>query len=583
MTRATWVLWVGVAALYALLAPDVVLGGDNAEFVTLAARTGVAHPSGYPLHVLLSRGLSALIPAGPILAASLATALVGVAQVAALERACRAWGARPAVATLAAALFAVSPLALHLNTHAEVFALNGLLAALILGLAAPASPWRGARRGLALAALAGLALANHLSCVTLAPVGLFGVYLAWREAAGRERALLALGAPLALLAPLGLYFTLLLPPDDPSLVWGVMQGPEDVLHHALRRDYGTLQLSAQGGEARVGANLLLLAGSVGGAAAVAALGLALRRQERAGWALAAAALVSGPLFISRFNINPDTLLGGHVVERFHMLPLLVLTPLAALGLQEALARLPASVRALGERRGAAALLGAVATAAVLLAGLPGLQARHSPAVDHYLRAALGSAPPKAVLLGTGDHRVFGLRYLQRVEGLRPDVICIDYALLPYPWYQAEIARLLGDGAPLIPPGEGPASVRMATRLLATGRPLHLLTTDMPAILASLPSHPAPMGIRVLPPGQVPPPPEALLIDLARAYQALDLDYPRPHLEDGWAAEVHLRYAEPWLAIASALQQTGHPDLAQQAAQQADALAPLDTSAPGSAP
>src|SRR5438552_1309526 len=67
------VAFVVTAALYTTTATRYVLGGDNAEFVALAADGGVAHPPGYPLYVLYLRALHGIPAATPAHAAALAT------------------------------------------------------------------------------------------------------------------------------------------------------------------------------------------------------------------------------------------------------------------------------------------------------------------------------------------------------------------------------------------------------------------------------------------------------------------------------------------------------------------------------
>ena len=110
MRRAADGGWLGLAALiaYAALASPHIVDGDNAEFATLAAIGGRAHPSGYPLYVLWLRAWSWL-PGSPAYAGALATAVLGALAVVALHAACRAWGARPLAATITTAVFAAAP------------------------------------------------------------------------------------------------------------------------------------------------------------------------------------------------------------------------------------------------------------------------------------------------------------------------------------------------------------------------------------------------------------------------------------------------------------------------------------------
>src|SRR5882724_9666524 len=161
--------------VYAYLAPAHVVDGDNAEFSTLSVTGGIAHPSGYPLYLLWLHATSWLPGSSPAHTAALATAILGGAAVAMLHAACRAWGARPLAATTACAIFAGAPVVMRVASEAEVFILNALLVSAVLWLAARGGPLRGERRAAALGLVAGLALANHLTCVLVAPVGILGV------------------------------------------------------------------------------------------------------------------------------------------------------------------------------------------------------------------------------------------------------------------------------------------------------------------------------------------------------------------------------------------------------------------------
>lgn len=94
-------------ATYLATSSAHLAGGDSAEFVTIFAKGGVAHPSGYPLYCLLLR-LCAWMPGGPILGSSRVSAIIGALSIAAVYRACRAWGASQGAASIAAAAYAVS-------------------------------------------------------------------------------------------------------------------------------------------------------------------------------------------------------------------------------------------------------------------------------------------------------------------------------------------------------------------------------------------------------------------------------------------------------------------------------------------
>src|SRR5215831_1295003 len=67
--------------VYVALASSEVVDGDNAEFATLGAVGGRAHPSGYPLYVLWLRAWSWLPGQTQAHSAAFATAILGAAAV----------------------------------------------------------------------------------------------------------------------------------------------------------------------------------------------------------------------------------------------------------------------------------------------------------------------------------------------------------------------------------------------------------------------------------------------------------------------------------------------------------------------
>jgi hypothetical protein len=65
------------------------------------------------------------------------------------------------------------------------------------------------------------------------------------------------------------------------------------------------------------------------------------------------------------------------------------------------------------------------------------------AAHEFAAALLESTPHNAVLFVAGDNDSYPLWYLQRVEGVRPDVFLVTLPLLPATWYAQEIARRAG--------------------------------------------------------------------------------------------------------------------------------------------
>ena len=572
-SRAASGSWlVGLCALiaYALLASPRIVDGDSAEFATLAAIGGRAHPSGYPLYVLWLRLWSWLPGATAAQAAGFATAILGALAVGVLHAACRAWGARPVAATISAVIVAAAPIIERYHSEAEVFAMNNLVVALVLWISAAGGPLRGRWRAAALAVIAGAGLANHLTCVLVAPIGLLGVVRGVREtrAAGGS----AVAACALAVAGLGLGllpYAYLLAGDGPAS-WGDVATLSDVLDTFLRRDYGgATSFQATGATVPWLTSVAALAATIArswlwllAVGGVAMLAVRIRRpigESRWAWALLAASFVlAGPVLVARFNIDPQGL-GRYVCERFHVLPTILLAvPVAAL-LDLVCARLARPAIATG-----AAVLG---FAVLSLASAPGLARVHSPAMELGIRNLLRSLPPSSVVVVIDDDLCFGGRYVQLVGGERPDVAVVCGGMLPWPWYRAVWARrglLLADDL-------GPS---LGVALLRTGRP-SFVDRRQTRLLTAYPSYAFGITRRLLPPGTEPPRPRDVAAINREIYRGYDLDYPRPGPDDEYAAVAHHRYAEGWVTIASLLAAGGDREAAAEALELARALLPAD--------
>ncbi len=429
---------VGAAALaayVATLAPGLT-GGDAGELALAARAFSVAHPPGYPLYVVLGR-LAAALPVGALaFRLNLLSAVCGAGAAALLCRALLSLGVDRACAVAAALLFAVSPLAWTWHTRAEVFALNDLLGAALLAATAGCLE-RGSRRGLAACgALCGLGLANHLTFALLAaPVAALLAVRFRRDVKGLLSAgALAVGTAglLYLQLPLGAWLA-------PADAWGEPQTLAGLAHHLLRRDYGTLQLASEQltSQAALGGTLAAFladeAAQLGYLAApLALLGLAVAPQGLR-WTLLGAWLLSGAAFLAlaRFPSEPELL--RQVLARFWLQPLMLACVAAGLGLGWLRRRAPGW--------GAAAALALFVPCAVLLATSSGAPRRRGGVLpEAYARAVLAPLPPGALLLTRGDLFGNALRYAQRAQGVRSDVLLLDSELLTYRWYVERRAR-----------------------------------------------------------------------------------------------------------------------------------------------
>jgi hypothetical protein len=191
-------------ALYLRTLAPGVLGGDSGEFQFTAWLAGFAHPTGYPLYLILGSLWSHVLPFhNPAWRMNAFSALWGGVTVALVYLLTRrtlqitaprvaAWKHR-ALALLAALTFAVTPTFWSQAVIAEVYTLNAaFMTAVLLGL----TLWAGRRKTgdrpgrqalFWTAALYGLSLTHHRTMLLLAPT--IAVYLwyarrprvPWRE------------------------------------------------------------------------------------------------------------------------------------------------------------------------------------------------------------------------------------------------------------------------------------------------------------------------------------------------------------------------------------------------------------------
>jgi len=181
-----WVPPVALAAIVSGVYLNTMLPSlgeaDTFEFQVIAPLLGVAHPTGYPLYVLLGK-LFTLLPFGTVAwRVNLLSVCLGTGAVVLLYRLVHRLTGRWLIAFVAALAFAFSATFWSQAIIAEVYALHNLLTAAILLLLLPVvdrgssgmlAEGVGPRAWKVLAFLFGLSLTNHLTTILLLPaVGL---------------------------------------------------------------------------------------------------------------------------------------------------------------------------------------------------------------------------------------------------------------------------------------------------------------------------------------------------------------------------------------------------------------------------
>lgn len=579
--------------VYLALVPPYVMGGDSGEFALLAHAPGIAHPPGYPLYVGILRLLHWLPAATPAQAAGYATALIGSAQTLVLYFACRAWGAPSLAAAVSVGFYAASPLAVRHFTHAEVFALNGLIVAAILCVCAPIHRLNPLQRLSCLALLCGLGCAHHHSFVLLAPLIVYGL-LRDMFALGVNRRAGALALVFVFFL-LGFSVNLLLIPWSRLggvylQSWGVIRDWSDFWHHFLRRDYGTFNLAVSSGSRVVpfpvhlqnlfqaimqGWKFLLPFAAVAFVVRLRGVGI----RESRGWAwlsLLLSFLLAGPVFLLRANIEPTVgFPSSEVLQRFYLLP----SELLALPVAEGVAIAYRGFRRIASRSSSRQSLDWPWLQAVLPAVIAiyafafnvFLSIRHTSLsrgsyTQDFVVNSLGSLPRNSIAVLGGDDEMFAGSYLQRVEGFRPDVVVVNATFLTRPWYPPRLSkRLPGCRWPeMSVVGFFEHLVQRCDRQLFVS-----LTEDGSSYVRDLysrnPNYQYGLFRHVLPPGVKPPSAEAVFAMNERLFASFAMPERRVSLAHGWASSPSLVYAFAWQAIARDMARDGRPDLAAAAA------------------
>jgi len=557
------------------LAPTVSAEGDSGELVVVAKLLGVAHPPGYPLFTMLGH-LFTLLPFGSVayrvnlmsaVCDALAVSIVAWCTYRLLAPAApgETWprGSRwPAVcaAAVGALTLAFSSAFWAYSVVAEVFALNNLLAALILLLLLE---WerRPDRAGFLWSAglVSGLGMAHQQTLAFCAPACLLLLASGMRRlvkthsgAGPRVEVARQIGVTLVffLVGLLPYIYLPLAASRDPALNWGDPRTLQAFVGDVTRAEYGTFRFSAGSGSGSAGDILGMFFGSLYDGYTLLGCVLVLlgawwlwRRRRVQIIALALAFVLTGPVFVS-FTSAPSSLPGLAIalLQRFWILPALFLAPVAGAGSLQLFAWLRPSAQS---RPWLLPVLGAL-----LLAVPLGSMLVHYRAADHSqdrLASYIGEdmlAPMDqgALFLMQGDWSTDVADYVQLVEGYRRDVLTVSMGKLTLPSYVHQMVRQ----HPGIIPSLSYQSADDFTRLVATNlssRAVYVIG-DPEGVAFSAPFEIEPAGVvsKLVPKGSDPDPNTLLqskigLLEAAHYPAALARETTNDWAIDQWYGEL----------------------------------------------
>ncbi|MBI3921489.1 MAG: DUF2723 domain-containing protein [Armatimonadetes bacterium] len=244
VARKAWLagisVFLGSFALYAFtVAPTVTYGGDCGELIAASYTLGVAHPTGYPLYVLLGKLFAMIFPFGEVafrynlLSVLCASAATGVVALTVVSMTGSVIGG-----VFGGLMLSASYLFWSQAIIAEVYALNALLLSVVLYLLQRWRQEEEVRFLYVAAACLGLGLTNHSSTafVVLA-VCLYLVHsFVRRDTSLKASNLTLLAAFLAV--PLLLYLYLpVRAAQHPPLNWGNPSSLHGFMNHITGRLY----------------------------------------------------------------------------------------------------------------------------------------------------------------------------------------------------------------------------------------------------------------------------------------------------------------------------------------------------------
>ena len=403
-------LCVAAAALvvYVATLARTVPTGDSGELVTAAATLSLAHPTGYPLYLLLGHAFLRVFGfLSPALAMNLFSALAAVGACLVVRRLVLELTRDRIAAIALALLFAFSASMWSQATVARVYALGALL--LALSLLELVRLREGSGGSLARASLwFGLGMANHTVTIVLAPLLVIAALRFETRWAARIKAALWSLPGVALYAYIPIAAA-----SNPIQSWGDPTSWDRLLAYLTRESFWSKRYVDQADDLwLVAAHYLdrIPMELTWAGVALLLLGVAVGVQRKP-W------VVGLGLYLFVTNLALMALHGSRQDvfhwSRYMITGWLGLTLIAALGLQRVLETFERPAL----RISAAALVPALA----LGLGYPRAdRSADSWAHDFGVRL-LENLEPGAILFSEEDNVVFPLSYLHHVEGLRPDV------------------------------------------------------------------------------------------------------------------------------------------------------------------
>lgn len=416
------------AVLFTYTAPYSIQSGDTSELVTNSYFLRVSHPPGYPLWTLLYHLPIRYLPfINPFHIASLFTSFISVMWIGTLLFHFRNKQSLSLILVLATSLifwrYSIMP---------DVFALHMFF--LVMVFLVFNNPKLLNRKWMIF--LVSLSVANHHTIVFAFPLYLYALLQ------GEIKKKILFSLLFGFFS--GSFYLLLLcfhPEDYGS--WGNIQTFQDVIHHFLRKDYGTFSLQT-GHETDQTSWIYFFLKSLILNSWSMLLGLGFlfvkyAKQLKAYWVQIAVLLFSFSIYLITFYFGGVMSLDGlgeTVFERFLMQPTLILFFLLLFLMSLPEITVPKWL-----------LISFLVNAGLNLSeNLKHNNYRHNTMIEDYALNIFNSLPEKSIYFSHGDTQGSGAYYLHDVMKVRPDVVHFHPSLY-FNWSMQKLHNLRPDAFP----------------------------------------------------------------------------------------------------------------------------------------
>ncbi len=407
---------------------------DSGELITVSCTLGIAHPTGYPLYTLLGRLFSLIPMQTPACRVNLLSAVFGAAAVFFLSLTAmklsrdRSGSGDCVAAFLTASFLSLSKTFWDVSTQAEVYSLTIFLYSLLIYLLLVEWKQREGRRLLLFAFLFGLSFGNHMMIVLLLPSVLFAAVMTRSRSFWKRPECVACAL---LFFALGLSVYLYLPVRSalkPVLDWGNPTTLDRFIAHVSGWQYRVWMFTEGTGAFLVNLRAYfprLISEFTPAGVVVAALGLIgmLTRRTEAFFFLVL--LTAAGLFYALNYDIPD-------IEPYFLPTYASLSLMAGIGVPILLDTLLTAGRARARKYIIVLLLLAAAGS---MAGNYRLVDKSRNHLAYYYGFNFLNSLEGSALAVTKSWDIYSpIIYLQLIEGIRPDVVLIDYELMRRSWY-----------------------------------------------------------------------------------------------------------------------------------------------------